>query len=190
MAAAKKRNSSHLSWHTPRGINSIMRRGQRQRPEQMPGQSPREKARGRTRADDAPAHVLRARRRTGRRAQWSGRAAPIPPAPFPPGNGGEIHSNANDRNKCRVKVSAVGALRAPRCIRAAIPPPLLCAARPLRKARAKCARSSALLRGREAERLSLGGALHSGAEPGRLSRRSALPPVGRSSGVRGRRRDM
>ena len=69
----------------------------------------------------------------------SGAAAPRPfsPAPFPPGNGGEIHGNGNDRNKCRVKVSAVGALRAPRCIRAAIPPPLLCAARPLRKARAK-----------------------------------------------------
>ena len=46
--------------------------------------TPRREARGRTRADDVPAHVLRARRRTGRRAQWSGRAAPIPPRPLSP----------------------------------------------------------------------------------------------------------
>ncbi len=42
---------------------------------------------------------------------------PFPPAPVPPGNGGEVHGNGNDRSKCRVKVSAVGALRAPRCIK-------------------------------------------------------------------------
>ena len=66
----------------------------------------------------------------------SGAAAPrpFPPAPVPPGNGGEIHSNYNDRSKCRVKVSAVGAPARPGALKDIRTPALHCAGSPDRQA--------------------------------------------------------